>query len=139
MLRTTALIAALGLAIVGCDQNDPTATKSENAQERAKEASEALKDSAKQATDNSSSTVKDAAESAAKKAENVAADATKAVRDQANSLFDKAQAAVNDKRWTDAEALCDQLDKLVSQLPPEWKDKISNIRAAIDAGKKGPG
>lgn len=139
MLRTTALVAALGLALVGCDQNDPTATKSENAQERAKEASEALKDSAKQATDNSSSTVKDAAESAANKAEDVAADATKAVRDQANSLLDKAQAAVNDKRWTDAEALCDQLDKLVSQLPPEWKDKISNLRASIDAGKKGPG
>lgn len=140
MFKQSALIAAfaLGMATVGCD-NEPTATKSDNAQERAKEASNALAESAKEATKDSSTAVKDAAESAAKKAEDVAADATKAVRDQANSLFAKAETAVKDKRWTDAEALCDQLDKLLGQLPPEWKDKLSNLRASIDAGKKGPG
>src|SRR5262245_33752826 len=139
MSKDFAVICMFALATmagtIGCDQSEPTATKADTAEQRAKQNADALADSAKQAGDSASKEVKDAAADAAKRAEDVAKDSSRAVRVQAESLLDKANQAVREMKWADAEALADQLDKLIPQLPPEWADRVKQLRAAINAGK----
>jgi len=140
MIRSIVLASAVGIAslgiLAGCDdENAATKQKADNAADSAARNAEALKDSAKTIPQDASKEVKDAAAEAAKKADKVAAGATAAVESQAQSLFDKAMGMVKDRKWTDAEALADQLDQLKGQLSPEWAGKIDQVRAAIKQGK----
>jgi hypothetical protein len=55
------------------------------------------------------------------------------------SLLAEVEQDIKDKKWDDAEAALKKLETMKDKLPPDWLDKLKELRTAITAGKAANG
>lgn len=76
---------------------------------------------------------------AVESAKETADSATDAIVQQAQTTFDQVKNYVNEKKFTDADALLKKLEGVQDKLPESIKAQIPKLRQAIDAGNKALG
>lgn len=133
-LATAALTAAL---VVGCDEGTTSKVeqKAADAAQAAGDATAAAADKAKEA----GGAVADAAGAAADKAKDVAAQGFDAIKGQVEDLYNKAVKLVEEKKYTEAKGLVDQIMKWKDQLPADWQTKATDLMKKVEDGIKAMG
>jgi cysteinyl-tRNA synthetase len=58
------------------------------------------------------------------------------VQEEAVKLYDKAMEAVKNKDFAAADKALEGLEKMKSQLSPDWQGKIDSLKATIETAKK---
>lgn len=118
-ISSIALAAALA---VGCDDSSKTSVDSavKSAQDTASKAGEQVA-------------------AAADKAKDAAAQGFDAIKGQVEDLYNKAVALVNEKKFTEAKGLVDQLATWKDKVPAEWQTKIADLVKKVEDGLKAVG
>ena len=129
-------VVAASLVFVGCDTKDDSRKDVNTAADKtANQANDALE----KAKDNVDKGV-DQAQDAAKDAGKAEANMMEGVEKQINDLISKAKTAVNDKKWSEAEAYIAQAKPMLAKLPQASQDRINaniaDVQKMIDAGKQ---
>jgi len=128
-LRQGAENAAAGTRDLATKATDAT----RDAADKVKEGTQDAVDKTKEGASNAADKVKDATSDAT-----TGADAGMAakVKEQAQKYYDQAMEAVKKKDFSAADSALEQLEKIKTQLSPEWQSKVDSLKSAIETAKK---